>query len=188
MFDEIMVSTDDEEIAELARQFGAQVPFMRSPETANDFATTVSVLEEVLTTYENNGFYFENICCLYSTAPFVSSEKLINAFKIKNEGKYDSVMTVVQYSYPIQRSYTIRNGFLKMQWPEYSKSRSQDLEITYHDAGQFYITSVEAFKRLHALKGENTGAVILSELEVQDLDTTTDWKLAEMKYKMLSNV
>lgn len=185
LFDEVMVSTDDEEIADIAKQYGAKVPFYRSTETANDFATTVDVLEEVVRTYIDMGYEFDNICCLYATAPFVTAEKLKEAYEHQINNKYNSVMTVVRYSYPIQRSLVIRNGLLSMQWPEYSKSRSQDLEPVYHDAGQFYITNVNSLLETHALKGSNTGAIVLSELAVQDLDTITDWKLAEMKYKML---
>ena len=184
LFEEVMVSTDDEEFAEVAKNYGAKVPFMRSAETANDYATTVDVLLEVIREYEKMGQHFDYICCLYSTAPFVTSEKLKKAYQDMIDGGYDSAYTVVEYSYPIQRSLRIVNGKVSMKWPEYAKSRSQDLEKSYHDAGQFYFTDVNMLKMRLALKGDNTLGFVLSELDVQDLDTMTDWKLAEMKYKI----
>lgn len=184
LFDEVMVSTDDEEFAEVARIYGAKVPFMRSAETANDYATTVDVLLEVVREYEKRGHYFDYLCCLYSTAPFVTSEKLHKAYHDMIDGGYDSTYTVVEYSYPIQRSLKIVDGKVSMRWPEYAKARSQDLEKTYHDAGQFYFTDLSKMKERMALKGDNTLGFILSELDVQDLDTLTDWKLAELKFSI----
>lgn len=184
LFDEVMVSTDDEEFAEVARQYGASVPFMRSAETANDYATTVDVLLEVIREYEKQNKTFDFLCCLYSTAPFVTSEKLQSAYHDMIEGGYDSTYTIVEYSYPIQRSLRIKDCKVSMMWPEYAKSRSQDLEKSYHDAGQFYFTDINKMKERQALKGDNTLGFVLSELDVQDLDTMTDWKLAEMKFKI----
>lgn len=184
LFDEVMVSTDDEEFAEVARQYGASVPFMRSSETSNDYATTVDVLLEVVREYEKKNNTFDYLCCLYSTAPFVTSEKLQTAFHEMIDGGYDSTYTIVEYSYPIQRSLRIKDGKVSMKWPEYAKSRSQDLEKSYHDAGQFYFTDINKMKERQALKGDNTLGFVLSELDVQDLDTMTDWKLAEMKFKI----
>ncbi len=183
LFDEVMVSTDDEEFAAVARSYGAKVPFMRSKETANDYATTVDVILEVLKGYEKLGLTFDYICCLYSTAPFVTSQKLQSAYHDMIDGGFDSTYTIVEFSYPIQRSLKIEDGKVSMRWPEYMRSRSQDLEKSYHDAGQFYITEVHKFVERKALKGNNTLGFILSELEVQDLDTTTDWALAEIKYE-----
>lgn len=186
VFDEVMVSTDDEEIAEVAREYGANVPFLRSPETSNDFATTADVINEVLDTYSKAGKEFEVVACIYATAPFVTPERLVEAGETLKSGKFDSAFTCVEYSYPIQRSLVIgKDGKISMKWPDYKNSRSQDLEKTYHDAGQFYFATVDAFKRANSFWGENTAPIVLSELEVQDLDTPTDWALAEMKYKLL---
>ena len=186
LFDEVMVSTDDDEIAQVARQYGAQVPFMRSAETANDYASTADVLTEVLDRYLAEGKSFESFCCLYSTAPFVTAEKLQGAYRLMT-GEVDATFTVVEYSYPIQRSLKVsRDGFVEMNFPEHRSSRSQDLEKTYHDAGQFYFVKTQAFLNERTLWCRRTAPFVLSELEVQDLDTETDWKLAEMKYRLIT--
>ena len=186
VFDVVMVSTDDEEIAEIARKFGASVPFMRSEETANDYATTADVINEVLDTYARVGQEFDVVACIYATAPFITAERLSKAVGMIEKNDFDSVFSCVEFSYPVLRSHIIDNrGRAVMKWPEYKNSRSQDLEKFYHDAGQFYISTVEAFKKSNSFWGENTMPVILSELEVQDLDTPTDWAIAEIKYQLL---
>ena len=183
LYEEVMVSTDDEEIANIAKEYGAKVPFLRSAETANDFETTADVINEVLNCYEQMGQQFDTFTCIYSTAPFVSSERLKEAYTMVKDDIY-SVFTCVGYSYPIQRALHIVDGKISMLQPEYLKSRSQDLEPTYHDAGQFYVCTVADFKKNNTLWGPNTAGLVLSELEVQDLDTLTDWQLAEIKYKL----
>lgn len=184
LFEEVMVSTDDKEIAEIARQYGAKVPFMRSAETSNDYASTADVLFEVLNKYKEQGQEFDTICCIYATAPFVTSDRLVEAYS-KLDDMIDSVFTCVAYSYPVQRSLHIVDGKISMVYPEYISSRSQDLEPIYHDAGQFYVAKTASFVREKTFWGTNTAGLVLSELEVQDLDTQTDWELAEMKYGLL---
>lgn len=184
LFDEVMVSTDDEEIAAIARQYGASVPFMRSAETANDYATTADVLLEVLAKYRELGKEFDTLCCLYATAPFVKTERLRECYDLMRDD-IDSSFTVVEYSYPIQRSLVCHEKLIWMAYPEYKNSRSQDLLKHYHDAGQFYFSTVKNLIENKSLWGEHTAPLVLSELEVQDLDTMTDWQLAEMKYKLL---
>lgn len=186
LFDEVMVSTDDEEFAEVAKQYGASVPFLRSAATANDYATTVEVLIEVVKTYRKQGKEFDNVCCLYSTAPFVTPERLKEAFG-KLSDNVDGCFTVVEYSYPIQRSLRINeSGLVEMTYPEHLKSRTQDLEKIYHDAGQFYIMKTAVMENEKTVWCKRTEPLVLSELEVQDLDTLTDWKLAEMKFNLLN--
>lgn len=185
LFEEVMVSTDDEEIAEVARQYGAKVPFMRSAKTSDDFATTADVILEVLNAYKKRQMDFDTLCCIYSTAPFVTPSKLCTAYQLLEKEKFDSVFTAVAYSYPIQRGLKIENKKIRMVWPQYENSRSQDLETIYHDAGQFYVSKVSEFNCTQHLWGINTGGIILSELEVQDLDTPQDWILAELKYQLL---
>ena len=186
IFDEIMVSTDDEEFASIARQFGASVPFMRSDATANDYATTVDVLLEVVDMYKKQGKVFDNVCCLYSTAPFVTPERLKEAYN-KLSDCIDGCFTVVEYSYPIQRSLRINGaGLIEMRYPEHLKSRTQDLEKTYHDAGQFYFMKTAAMEQEKTVWLKRTDPLVLSELEVQDLDTLTDWQLAEMKFDLIN--
>lgn len=186
LFDEVMVSTDDEEIAKLARQHGANVPFMRSAQTAHDYATTADVIREVLDCYKKMGREFDTVSCIYSTAPFISKEILQKAFNKMTKNKWDAIFPVVAFSYPIQRSlHFTPDSYIQMKWPEHINSRSQDLETMYHDAGQFYISTVNAFIKYNDFWGEKTGAIIMEELQVQDLDTETDWKLAEMKFQLL---
>ena len=184
LFEEVMVSTDDDEIAGIARECGAKVPFMRSAETSNDYAGTADVILEVLEMYEMLGRKFDTVCCIYPTAPFVTLDRLTEAYSKLTEGT-DSVFTCVAYSYPVQRSLHIVDERISLVYPEYAASRSQDLEPFYHDAGQFYVTRTTAFNQEKTFWGQNTVGLILSELEVQDLDTLTDWTLAEMKYKLL---
>lgn len=184
LFEEVMVSTDDDEIAGIARECGAKVPFMRSAETSNDYAGTADVILEVLEMYEMLGRKFDTVCCIYPTAPFVTLDRLTEAYSKLTEG-IDSVFTCVAYSYPVQRSLHIVDERISLVYPEYAASRSQDLEPFYHDAGQFYVTRTTAFNQEKTFWGHNTVGLILSELEVQDLDTLTDWTLAEMKYKLL---
>ena len=184
LFDEVMVSTDDDEIADISKKYGANVPFFRSAETSDDYATTRDVLIEVLNTYKKLGSTFDHICCIYPTAPFVTSQKLRDSFEVLRRSGTDGVEPVVKFGYPPQRGFTIdENGCLKCIHPEYSRSRSQDLEPIYHDAGQFYWYKVEEcfFSRKDSF---NLGTIVLPENEVQDIDTESDWILAELKYKL----
>ena len=185
IFDTVMVSTDDEEIAEIARNAGAEVPFMRSAETANDYATTADVLTEVLKKYKETGRNYEYACCIYPTAPFVTGDKLRQAMEMLINEKKDSVMPVVPFSFPPLRGMVINNGKLEYKWVENATKRSQDLEKIYHDCGQFYAFRVDSFQKEKKLVTNNTTGLIISELEVQDIDNETDWELAEMKYRLL---
>jgi N-acylneuraminate cytidylyltransferase len=187
LFEEVMVSTDDSEIAEVAQKYGARVPFMRSAENSDDFATTDDVLVEVLEEYKKLGKNFEYACCLYPTAPFVTPQKLQQAFKLLVESQADSVFPVVAFSYPIWRSLRIENGRLVMNFPENLNKRSQDLAIAYHDAGQFYFFRVENFLTKRKIFSDFSLPLLVSELEAQDIDNETDWKLAELKYRLLYN-
>jgi pseudaminic acid cytidylyltransferase len=184
LFDEVMVSTDDDEIAEIALNQGAKVPFLRSTETSNDYATTYQVLEEVLLEYEKIGSLFDYVCCIYPCAPFVNGEKLKLAFVTMIKSEFDSLFPTVGFGFPIQRALRLDNQKISFFYPEYALSRSQDLEKSYHDAGQFYWAKVSPLLDQKSLITNNTGSIILSELEVQDIDNETDWKLAEFKYKM----
>lgn len=183
LFDEVMVSTDDAEIAQLALNAGAKVPFMRSAETANDYASTDDVIREVLDTYKARGEQFDTFCCIYPTAPFITSDRLTEAMSLLSET--DSVMPVVAFSYPVQRAVVIEDGELKRKWPEYANSRSQDLEPFYHDVGQFYACRTEAFYREGTTDTVHMKPMILNDTEVQDIDTFEDWAIAEMKYRLL---
>ena len=185
LFDEVMVSTDDLEIAEIAQRYGAHVPFLRSAAAANDFATTADVLLEVIQQYREQGREFSEICCIYPTAPFVTANKLKDAFQIYQESDADALVPVVAFSFPPLRGVINRDNRIQMKWPEYTFTRSQDLEPLYHDSGQFYIIRTEALQTEKTLFCRSTVPMILSELEVQDIDNEVDWELAELKYELL---
>lgn len=188
LFDEIMVSTDDEEIAAIAEEYSAVVPFKRSTKNSDDYATTLDVITEVLEQYENAGEKFDIVCCIYPCAPFVTDAKLIEAFDLLKEKDFDSVFPVVNFSFPIQRSLQIENDKVSFVHPEYAQARSQDLEKRFHDAGQFYLMKYEKTISNQRIITENSGAIIISELEGQDIDSETDWQLAELKYKLKNEI
>ncbi|WGS63899.1 pseudaminic acid cytidylyltransferase [Marinitoga aeolica] len=185
IFDEIMVSTEDGEIAEIAKSYGAKIPFLRSKDNSNDYATLVDVCLEVIEEYEKNDVFFDYACCILPTAPLINYENIIKAYKLLSEKNFDSVITVTEYSFPIQRSFKLKNNKLEMNWPENMMKRSQDLEKTYHDAGQFIFFKIEELKKQKVLYMKNMGGIILSNIEVQDIDNEIDWKLAELKYELL---
>ena len=184
-FDEVMVSTDDEQIADIARKYGAVVPFFRSEKTSNDYATTSDVIEEVLEEYKKRGREFDVFACIYPTAPFITAEKLKNAVDILSASDADCLIPVVRFSYPPQRAMEIHEGRLVFRQPENLSKRSQDLEPHYHDAGQFYVTRTKSFLNTRSLLVGDIIPLELSELEVQDIDNEVDWQLAELKYKLI---
>ena len=186
LFDEVMVSTDDEEIAEIAKKYGAKVPFYRSAETSNDFATTMDVLKEVVGMYEERGFNYDYLCCIYPTAPFVTAEKLKNSFdKFKDSG-FDMMIPVVEFEYPPQWGLRIdKDGYLQYRTPEYANVKKDDLEPLYHDVGQFQWFKVKE-GILSGKKLLRMNTVIMPDTEVQDIDNESDWELAEMKYRMFT--
>ncbi len=185
LFDEVMVSTDDQEIASIAIEYGAKVPFLRSKKNGDDFATLSDVISEVIQLYKELGHVFENICCILPTAPFVNSGKIMKGFEELISKKLDVVFPIIEFSYPIQRSLAFEGGKIKMVMKEHLNSRSQDLPQRYHDTGQYYWVNVEAFTKEGLLFTQNSGAIIISELEAQDIDTEVDWKLAELKYQLM---
>lgn len=185
LFDEVMVSTDDEKIAEIAIKSGAAVPFMRSGETADDYATTDDVLMEVLGAYEKLGKTFDYMACIYPTAPFVTAAKLKAAMELLVEKGASGVMPVVGFSFPPQRGMEIKDERLVYSYPENAMKRSQDLETMYHDCGQFYCYDVRKYRACRGDLPDGYVPVIVPETEVQDIDNPTDWNLAEIKYKMM---
>ena len=187
-FTEVLVSTDDERIAKISRKAGAHVPFLRSSETSGDFATTAEVIEEVLKELEKRGETYDTGCCIYPTAPFISSEKLRDAVALLENHHYDTVMPVAEFSFPPLRGMVMEDNKVSYKWPEFSTMRSQDLDKIYHDVGQFYVFDVEKFGECGKLVTENTGAILINELEMQDIDNETDWKLAELKYQLLRDL
>ncbi|WP_300665440.1 pseudaminic acid cytidylyltransferase [Fluviicola sp.] len=187
LFDLVMVSTDDEEIAAVAKAYGATIPFLRSQQNSNDFAGTFEVIEEVLQQYLNDGFIFEEVCCIYPCTPLLQIKDLTEAYHKLNQGSYSSVYPIVPYSPPIQRALTLSNEKLEYMNPEHCFTRSQDLEKSYFDSGQFYWMKPNDVIQQKGIFTNNTGYIILDELFVQDIDNETDWKLAELKYKLLNS-
>ena len=185
LFDEVMVSTDDDEIAKIAKEYGAEVPFLRSEKNADDYATTIDVINEVILLYKKNGKTFERACCIYATAPFVTNESLIKAYQILVDNKFDTVFPVMEFSFPIQRALKINDDKMELFQPKHLNTRSQDLEKAYHDVGQFYWFDTEIILLKGKLWTDNTGVIIIKESEGQDIDTIADWRLAEIKYRIL---
>jgi N-acylneuraminate cytidylyltransferase len=182
IFDTIMVSTDDAEIAQISKQFGAEIPFMRSEKTANDFATTLDVLLEVVQEYKKKNIEFDVLCCIYPCVPFLKGATLLKAYKKFTENSVDALVPVVRFSYPIQRALRINNdGLLEYIHPEHIRTRSQDLEPMYHDVGMFY------FYKIDSLSNQNKKITYfeMQESAIQDIDTEEDWKMAEMKYRII---
>lgn len=187
LFSEVMVSTDSEEIADIAKSFGAKVPFMRSERTSDDYATTADVLLEVLVEYKKRGNNFDAFVCIYPTAPFVTDKKLKEAYDLLISSEANMVMPVVAFSHPPQRGYVKKGDYIEMLCKENLNKRTQDLEKMYHDTGQFYMYRTDNYIEA---KGQITNGivpVVVDELEVQDIDNETDWKLAEIKYQMMIN-
>lgn len=185
IFDEVMVSTDDEEIAAIAKEAGASIPFMRSAANADDYATTDDVLMEVLDEYEKQGKTFTYMACIYPTAPFVTAKKLQDALQLLKDNHASGVMPVVRFSFPPQRGMAIREGKLDYCYPENALKRSQDLEPMYHDCGQFYFYNTDKFRACRGNLPDGYVPMEVPELEVQDIDNMVDWKLAELKFEMM---
>ena len=186
LFDQVMVSTDDAEIAQTAKAHGARVPFIRSRQTSDDYATTADVLLEVLSDYDKLDCRFDLACCIYPTAPFVTVQTLTQGLSLLENGGFHAVFPVVRFEYPIWRSLKIsKRGQVTLNFPENLNARSQDLPPAYHDAGQWYWFSVEDFLREKVLMGANSGSLELPSIVVQDIDTLEDWALAELKHERM---
>lgn len=182
LFDEVIVSTDDEEIAQIAKEYGAKVPFMRSTENSSDFAILNDVLIEVIEEYKNYKTVFDHICIILATAPLITTGSLEESYNLLREKGFDSVRPVVRFSYPIQRAFKMNGqGKVEMIQPQNYSIRSQDLEPSYHDSGQFYWINKD-----RNLLDSNKGAFEISEMLVQDIDDENDWAMAELKFKHLN--
>lgn len=188
IFEEVMVSTDDAEIVEISEAAGAKVPFLRSEKTSNDYATTLDVLLEVVEEYEKRGQHFDYLCCMYPTAPFVTASAIRTAMDTLVKENADTVFPVVKFSFPPQRCMVVQDGRLVAKWPEYTQTRSQDLEPYYHDCGQFYCINVNSFLEQRKIMMNNVLPFFQDEINVQDIDTMEDWAIAEMKYKILKDI
>jgi len=188
VFSEIMVSTDSDEIAEVAKKNGAHIPFMRSQKTADDFATTFDVLEEVINNYKKEGQDFDHVCCIYPCVPFLSGQTLQNAYNQLIESENDALQPVCKFSVPIEWAMKIENGILVPNDRKAQLIRSQDLTPKYFDVGMFYMIKTAVLLKEKSLTPPKTMAYIMDEREVQDIDTDDDWKIAEMKYELVKGL
>ncbi|MBP7860911.1 pseudaminic acid cytidylyltransferase [bacterium] len=185
IFETVMVSTNCPQISEVARNYGADVPFMRSEEASNDHAGLEEVLEEVINSYLNLGIRYENACIILATAPFVTISKLKLGLELLKKEKCSSVVPVCRFAYPVQRSLKIVEERLELIWSEYYQYRSQDLEPAYHDVGQFYWIRVSELEKVKNNFFQGAQPLEIPETEVQDIDSLSDWDLAEFKYQWL---
>lgn len=185
LFDMVMVSTDDEQIAATAIAAGAEVPFLRSAETAGDTAGTAEVLIEVLNQFSKQGKQPGTACCLYAAAPFVNAKLLQEAHELFTRENFDTVFPVQAFDYPVQRGLLVRNGEVAMREPEHLNTRSQDLEKVYHDTGMFYFFKTAPLLATGHLWKGRTGVIKLTAMQAQDIDTPEDWEVAEWKYRYM---
>jgi len=182
-FDRIIVSTDDPEIANVARAYGAEVPFMRPPELSDDHAGTMPVISHAIDWQNTYGEAVENACCIYATAPFLQASDIQQGLLKLDESDAKYVFSVCQYQFPIQRAIKVKaNHRVEMFYEEYMNSRSQDLDIAYHDAGQFYWGKASAWLKSEPVFSENSSVLILPRYRVQDIDDLEDWMQAELMH------
>jgi len=187
LFSDVFVSTDDHEIAEISKKYGASVPFMRSEKSSDDHATTYDVCEEFLNRYKKMYGEIASACIIYPTAVFINNQILNESYKVFETGNFDALFPVVRHSGPIQRALRIENKKVAMILPENLNKRSQDFESTYYDAGQFYWVNTKSVLEKGKIMTENSGAFEISEMEAQDIDNLIDWELAEFKFSYLKS-
>ena len=185
-FSQVIVSTDDDEISDVAKKYGAYVPFVRPDELSNDYVGTIPVIKHTIEWMEDNNNYIENVCCLYATAPFIQSKIISKAYQQLKNSSADYCFSVTSFAFPIQRAIRIvQDNKVDMFYPEHFNTRSQDLEEAYHDAGQFYWGKAQAFKAELPLFSEVATPYVLPRYLVQDIDTMEDWIRAEVMYRVL---
>jgi N-acylneuraminate cytidylyltransferase len=185
LFDKVVVSTDDEEIAKVARAYGAEVPFVRPRELADDFSGTNSVVKHALNWFLEQDICVDYVCCIYATVPFLGSRYLKEGFEKLQSSNKSFSFSVTSFASPIQRAIKIKDNNISMFFPKHQATRSQDLEESYHDAGQFYWGKAEAFLNDKSLFSQQSYPVILPRDLVQDIDTIEDWNKAELMYKII---
>ncbi|WP_231757159.1 pseudaminic acid cytidylyltransferase [Microbulbifer elongatus] len=183
-FDHVIVSTDDSEIAEIAIQYGAAVPFMRPSVLSDDYTGTIPVIRHAIHWLQSNQLDVDYACCIYATAPFVCAEDIRRGLALLKASGADYAFSVASYVFPVQRAIRLAdNGRVKMAYPEHFDTRSQDLEDMYHDAGQFYWGKVDAWLNERVIFSQGSVPVPLPRHRVQDIDTQEDWERAEWMLK-----
>jgi pseudaminic acid cytidylyltransferase len=186
LFDKVIVSTDDESIAEVAKDYGAEIPFVRPKELSDDFTSTNVVVKHAINWFLGQGIEINYVCCIYATAPFVKVTYLRQGLELLDNSNQLFSFSVTSFPFPVQRAIKINNDKISMLYPEHALIRSQDLDETYHDAGQFYWGRSQAFLDDVDLFSKNSIPIILPRYLVQDIDTLEDWKRAELMYKTIS--
>jgi pseudaminic acid cytidylyltransferase len=179
-FDRIVVSTDDAEIAEVARNHGADVPFIRPPELSDDHTGTIPVIAHAVEWMNRNSTTVDLACCIYATAPFLKAEDLQQGLNLQKQSGADYVLAVTSFAFPIQRAIRIStDSRVEMFNPDNFNTRSQDLEEAFHDAGQFYWGQAKAWLEKKPVFSSNSVPIVLPRYRVQDIDTIEDWERAE---------
>lgn len=185
-FDRVIVSTDDAEIADLAKLWGAETPFIRPDNISDDYATTMDVIQHAIEWCENQGWQIDNVCCIYATAPFVQPADIKCGLTLLADSDINYAFSATSFAFPIQRAFYLdESGHVTMFQPEHLNTRSQDLIEAYHDAGQFYWGKVAAFKAALPLFDSHSKPVLLPRNRVQDIDTPEDWEFAELLYEVV---
>lgn len=185
-FQQVVVSTDSKDIASVAKRCGAEIPFFRPDELSEDSTGTIPVIKHAIEWFNKKGMTPTNVCCIYATAPFVLSEDLSKAFEQLKKNQADYCFSVTSFQFPIQRAIKITdNNNIEMFYPEYLNSRSQDLEKSFHDAGQFYWGTAEAFLQELPMFSKHAIPYILPHYRVQDIDNAEDWMRAELLFQLL---
>ncbi len=189
LFDRIIVSTDDVEIAEVARAWDAETPFVRPPELSNDFAGTTEVIAHATQWALNEGMKLDAVCCIYATAPLIQVEDLKRGLSALESGRWDYVFSVTEFAAPIFRAFKqTADGSIEMFFPEHFATRSQDLPVAFHDAGQFYWGRPNAWTEGKIIFGRHSAPVNIPRWRVQDIDNWGDWISAELLFKQLGDV
>ena len=188
LFNKVIVSTDDDEIAEVSIRYGAEVPFVRPAELADDHTGTHPVIDHAVRWLIDRGDHVDNVCCLYATAPLVIQDDLRRALEILETGKWESVLAAGEYSSPIFRAFkSTENGGIEMFFPEHYSTRSQDLPVAMYDAGQFYWATADSCitppKGFH----DKSTVITIPSWRAQDIDTFEDWKRAEVIFQMMQD-
>jgi len=187
-FDQIICSTDDDEIANIAQKYGAETPFLRPKDLSGDYIGTIPVIAHAIEHLQSNGNKIDLACCIYATAPFIQTTDLQNSLKQMQNNDLDFCFSATSFSFPIQRSIRIKsNKRCEMLDSEMFQKRSQDLEELYHDAGQFYWGTPQSWLEEKLLFSNDTMPYILPRHRVQDIDTMEDWKRAELMFKVLQD-
>ncbi|MFL6734559.1 MAG: pseudaminic acid cytidylyltransferase [Sphingomicrobium sp.] len=187
LFDHVIVSTDDGDIANLAQELGAEVPFMRPPELADDHTGTIAVVAHATKWAKQQHWPLEAVCCIYPTAPLIYPGDLAEGLRLLTEGAHDFVLTATDYASPIFRAFRQDDdGGIEMFFPEHFESRSQDLPNAFHDAAQFYWGRPDAWLNANTLFGRRTRALVIPRWRVQDIDTPDDWVRAEALFRSLN--